>query len=400
MSYHPTFSTRLGDIDRNNTVYAESLTAFPLPAASVIEMEDLTHYTLTKPVNGETNQLKISDNGTIQISTTNAVANVLSTDLTGTTPFFFGNITRLEIGNTNILSNNSAGHCFDLSNNITPGFVFLDQASIQRFDSIGTIEGSSLSAENIGFVLNDAGITLNDMLFIVFRETSFAAQTGDHIILTGTLIGAIFDSNIATPSTGDALFNIDSGLAITNKILIHNNLFSNAAGGTLFDPAGLDQTDPKVIAFNNGNEVDSNWIGSLGFEDNATVTTISSIDTYVDISGTMTDVELERYTRSGGVLTSIGLEDIKALAQVNITASRDIPASSGRTVRAAVFVDTGSGFVEQGSASMNIRGDRTAYSFVVPLFLETNDEIKVQIKNEETLDNILVIDYNLTVAKL
>ncbi len=401
MGLRNTFSTTITDVGRNNTLYVESLNSFVDPVSDVITLQDFNHYIFTKPINTGTNQLEISDNGTVQFSTTNAVVNFLNTELTGTTPLFFGNIRRLIFANFNIISTVSGGHCFDLSKDVVTGFVSLDQANIVGFDSIGTIEGSSLSAENMGLAFNGAGLTLKDMDFVVFREALFSGQTGDHIILTGTLIGAIFDSNIAEPASGDALFNIDSGITITEKILIHNNLFDDASGGTLFDSGGLDQTDPKVIAFNNGNALDSYWVGSLGFKENTTATTVL-LNTYTDIAGTiLAGVENERYTVSGGELTYIGLEDIKTQIEVSISASRTTPASSGRTIRAAVFIDSGSGFVEQAdSFSMTMRGDVASFSFrTKPIILTTGDIIKAQIKNEDTADNILVVDYNLSGPK-
>jgi len=406
MGLRNTFSTTITDLPRNNTVYVENFTIFPEPIANVMLLQDITlrdfiHFIITKPLNVEDNSLQIPDNGTVQFSTTNVIANFLTTEISGTTPCFTGNITRLTIDQLNTVSTNG-GHFFNLSNDIGPGFVFLDQATAQGFDSIGSIEGCSFSTENVGWILCDDGITLNDMLFIVMREQAFTVQKGDHIKLTGTLIGATFDSMIASPLTGDALFNIDSGLSITTQILIHDNLFSDAAGGTLFAAGGLDQTDPQVIARNNGNALDSYWVGSLGFKENATPTVVA-LNTYTDIAGTMVaGVDNERFTISGDTITYIGLEEIKTEIKVSISASRTIPASSGRVIRAAVFIDSGSGFVEQAdSFSMSMVGAARNLSFVTKtVILQTNDQIKCQVKNEDTTDSILVIDYNLTVPKL
>ena len=228
------------------------------------------------------------NNGTNQISTDNPLANVLQSGVTGTTPFITGNITRLNILQTNVVSTSGDGVCFDLSNNVTPGSFFFNEASVQRFDDIGTFDGLTFSSENVGWVLNGSGLTMNNMGVVVMTDQTFFLQTGDHITLTGTLSGYGFFGLIdASPSTGDALFNLDPALSITKKITIRDNPFSSVNGGTLFDPAGLDQTDPKVVCFNNGNELDSYWAGVFGFLDNATNTVITTVDTYTDIAGTI-----------------------------------------------------------------------------------------------------------------
>jgi len=303
MGHQETFGTDNSNIARNNTVYVESINGFPDPVAGVITLVSGINYRFTKPINIGTIEFVIPDNGLVQFSTTNVTNNFLTTEISGSQVLFSGNITRLHIEQLNMTSING-GIWADLSNATGPGFVFLDQATMTGFDSLGSIEGCSFSTENVGGVSNGAGLTLNNMFFIVMREWAFAAITGNHIILTGTLIGAIFEDLIMTPSSGDAFIKIDPGLTIANRILVIDNLFSDAAGGTLFDPTGLDQTDPKVIAFNN-NSPDSNWIGSTGFTGGTTETVFADTSTFVKVAGTYVDGELEGFTSSGGVLTCV-----------------------------------------------------------------------------------------------
>lgn len=392
------FSTDSSNLDDFNTVYVNSLNAFDDSVTSIITFRTRKEHILTRPLGGATNRFKVPDSGIVAITTTNQTINNFETDLTGLTSFIFGNIARLDMIQLNMLSNNG-GKCFDISNNGPPGFVFLNQASVQGFNSIGTIEGCSFSTENVGWVLNGEGLTLNDMLFIVFREASFAAQTGDHITLTGTLIGAIFDSIIAAPSTGDALFNIDSGLTITQKILIHNNLFDDSNGGTLFAAGSLDQTDPKIIAFNNGNALDSYWVGSFGFDNNATVTTISVVDTPVDVAGTLTTNSVsERYSLVGNEITYNGLESIKNVVTIDSSITRET-GNSERNIRTSLLIDSGGGFVEVGSSPMTIRGDIRPNSFDTLVQLDTGHKMKVQVENNTNANNILFKKLNITPKK-
>ncbi len=402
MAIRNTFSTTLTDIGRNNTVYVESLDIFPTPIAKVVTLQDIDltdfiHFIITKPLNVEDNSLKVPDDGTVLLSTTNVTANFLTTEVTGTTPAFTGNITRLAIIQLNTLATNG-GHFFDISNGTNPGFVFLDQATAQGFDSIGTIEGCSFSTENVGWILCDDGITLNDMLFIVMREQSFAAQKGDHIKLTGTLIGATFDSIIATPDAGDAIFNIASDIDISTQILIHDNLFDDAAGGDLFDPAGLDQTDPKVIAHNNGNYIDSYWQASYGFNDNTEVTFIDDPDVDVPIAGTFADNESERFTLDIGTgeLTYIGEEAIKISLKAVMSVSKELQPFNLVKVSLSVNKE----IILLSTMPLSINKNVNQATIYTEIILNKGDTIqKPVIRNVNHTNNPLVSDCNILINK-
>ena len=400
MAIRSVFSTTLRDIPRNNTVYVESLNSFQPPVSQVmvlqdIKLRDFIHFIITKPLNAEDNTLKVPDDGTVLLSTTNVTANFLTTEITGTTPLFSGNITRLAMIRLNSVATNG-GHFLDISNGTVPGFVFLDQITAQGFDSIGTIEGCSLSTENVGWLSCDDGITLNDMLFIVMREQSFADQKGDHIKLTGTLIGATFDSNIATPASGDAIFKITADIA--NQVLIHNNLFSDAAGGDLFDPAGLDQTDPKVIAHNNGNYLDSYWQASYGFNDNTEVTFINDPDTDVPIAGTFADNESERFELDTvtGELTYIGEETIKISLKAVMSISKELQPFN--LVKVSLSVNDS--IILLSTMPLSINKNVSQAIIYTEIILNKGDTIqKPVIRNINHTNNPLVSSCNILINK-
>jgi len=402
MAIRNTFSTTLTDIGRNNTVYVESLNSFQPPVLQVmtlqdIELRDFIHFIITKPLNSEDNSLKIPFDGTVLLSTTNVTANFLTTEITGTTPLFTGNITRLAIIRLNSLATNG-GHFFDISNGTNSGFVFLDQSTAQGFDSIGTIEGCSFSTENVGWVSCDDGMTLNDMLFIVMREQNFVDQKGDHIKLTGTLTGATFDSNIATPASGDAIFSIASDLDISTQILIHDNLFSDAAGGDLFAAGSKNQTDPKVIARNNGNYIDSYWQASYGFNDNTEVTFINDPDTDVPIAGTFADNESERFTLDTvtGEVTYIGEETIKVSLKAVMSISKELQPFN--LVKISLSVNDSIVLLSTMPLSINKNaGQATIYTEII---LNKGDTIqKPVIRNVHYTNNPLVSDCNILINK-
>lgn len=259
--------------------------------------------------------------------------------------------------------------------------------------------------------------------FIPFFQTFFADRFIDreypdrHSTIDETEeIDAPFANIIADPTVAafditlvDSTEVIGAPIAIkkligtTNDVTLKPQVGQTIEGLSEYVLSG--ELGPAVTIFSDGtsdwkiSSIFGNTIGSLGFKESATLTTIGAINTYVDISGTMLDVKLLGFTRSGGELTYVGSRDVEAIAEVSITTERDIPASSARTIRAAVFLDTGSGFVEQNdSFSMTMVGSPRNMCFQVPLSLQKDDIIKVQIKNEDTTDDIVVVDYNLTVS--
>jgi len=413
VSFNPTFSTSVSDINRNRTVYAENLNAFPSPVSGVITLEDGVEYIRTQPINFGSNQIKTPTGGRVQLGALNSPSNIMLTELTGNTPLFIGDVNRLQIMNTILLSLNLGGNLFDISANTINSVVVVNNSAFAGFNSLGILDGGNFDAENMGWLGFAKGLTLNDVNIVNIAEQQFnqvepttleaiieilgasfdPENDGDHFIITGSLNKGIFNRIFASPITGSAVFNIDSAATI-GSINITDSIFDPINGGDWFDPAGLDQTDPKVISLNNTNVIDSNWIGSLGFKENTTVTTISTQDVYVDIDGTIVEVDLERFTRSGAILTYIGLEDIKASIKVSMSILRE-SGNAPRLVRAAIFING----VEQHSASVTMRGETKVLSFNTNTLLVTDDTINVQIKNTNFTENIIVVDYNLAVNK-
>jgi len=71
--------------------------------------------------------------------------------------------------------------------------------------------------------------------------------------------------------------------------------------------------------------------------------------------------------------------------------------ASARTVRAALFIDTGSGFVEDGSVPLDMDNALKSFGFSGVQTINTGDKLKVMIKNETNTDNILIVTYDVVV---
>lgn len=281
MGHREAYSTDITNVGRNKATDAENLSAFPSPLSGVITLDSQTHYIVTQPLDFDEYQLKIPDEGFVQISSVNSPVNTLQTRLTGSTPFIIGDISRLLLTQVSIVSLENEGTLFDLDAGSFGGTLILQESLIQNFASIGNLDNISAFLENVAFSGCDAGITLTDCKTVFFDEVNFttastgvSSQGGDHIIINGSLITGNFESIVANPVTGDSVFNIDSAYS-GEEIIIVNSHYKTSGGGDWFDPAGLDQTNTLVKTRSNINIIPSKNI--------KTVTSAYSVESEDDV---------------------------------------------------------------------------------------------------------------------
>jgi len=427
MSYRPTFATEMSNVDTNKTVYVESLNAFPDPIAGGITLEADTTYIWSKPVNTGTNEFVIPDDGNITLTTTNTVANNWVTEITTGQTLLSGNIGRMFHQGLDTVSLNG-GRCYDFSPGPGVGVIpnlFLSEIRIVGFDKIADMDGIALIAENNAYILNGAGFTLNDMSFLTLDEQNFVLQTGDHITMTGNLTGFAFIRTIVgTPSTGDAVLNLDSALNITNFLQVSLSGFIDTGGGTFFDPAGLDGTDPKVRVLATERVLDSYWIGSTGFTGGTTETVLSDTSTFVKIAGAYVNRYSERFIFSDGVGTYIGLGPIRITVispvVINLTDElesdtielsifvNNVEQASSRVQKtltsiSSTVVDNSGNILVDSSGGIILCGSQTINcpSFYISdiLTLESGDTFDVRVRNISNATNITATDLNLTGVK-
>lgn len=414
MGHQEHFSTVASNPSEFDRIYVNSLNAFPDPVGDTITLANNINYIISRSFSLGAFRFLIPTGGQIELNGTSELLEPLVSTLS-TGALFSGDVQRLVIREVDFINVNPANAAafWGIATIVTPSpTVIFRRSFVTGFSTIGTLEGVFYIANNVVYANCGGGLNLtnpnNRRAGILIKDQQHAAQVGTHVSIFDAQ-GFLSIQNLSgDPSAGDSLLHLDTNLMLPSPGavagggtgLITNCGFHDVNGGTFLTATSVDQTDNRFIFRDNYRTIDSNTIGSLGFKENATVTTISTVNTYTDIVGAFLDIELERFTRSGGELISDNLIPFKAIAHVSITAKRSIPASSARTIRIAVFVDSGLGFVEQAdSASMSMVGSIRNLSFQVPinLLLET-DRIKVQIKNEDTIDDVVVVDYNLTVA--
>lgn len=400
MGHKATFGTEARDISRNSTIYVESLNGFPDPVSDVITLVTGTHYILTKPINCGINQLKVPDDGVIQISASNPPINSLQTELTGVTPFIIGAITELNIFSVDIISLNSVATCFNLSAGAGSPVFDLEDVTVEDFSSIGTLDGISFFSQHVDWVSNVAGLTLNNVPSANVTVQDFSTQTGDHYIITGTMTNGFFSRVSANPGAADSVFNIDSGVT-TSGINIIDSQFDTAGGGSWFDAGGLDQTTPAITTLNNLNVIDSNTVGSISFTGNSTQTVLADTSTFVKVAGTYVDGDLERFTSLSGVITHTGLTSIK----LPVSASAQIllePGVETDSIEVSLFqngAEVSTSRVQQTLDAVFQTPTAIYFNISDIVTLETSDTIEMRARNISNATNITFTDSQILVGK-
>jgi hypothetical protein len=315
MTHINQFSTDSETIDRNRTVYVESLNSFPDPTGidnKEIHLVDGVNYEWTKPLTASEMQdfrFIFPTAGSVSLSTSSQVSNSLTTGITTGAALFSGTPDRVIIDGLDIFASDG-GTWIDLTGAATafPN-LFLTGSRVQGFDSLGTMTGMGYLAENVSYFFNKAGLTSHNALLMALDEQNFAGQQGDHFIFTGSLSFATMRAVLSAPLTGDALFNFDPAL-ITGGIQIHIGAFNPTGGGSMFAAGGLNETSPSVRVTNVLNAASSNILIGTRFTGGTTPTILSDTSTFVQIAGTYIDGLAERSASSGGVITYAGFDPI------------------------------------------------------------------------------------------
>lgn len=266
MTYNPTFSTRISDLDRNNVVYVESLNALPTPVSNVITLEDQKEYILTKPINLGINQLQIPTGGQVRLTTTNQFLNTLTTELTGGTPLIIGDFARFLLDQFVIINSTGTANLFGANAVTTLNAVtFFTECTISGFASLGTLTKIPLGFENVVFFDCDDGLTLTDTINqlgfgCTITETNFVNQGGDHLTFTGTAGTLFFDAVVGAPTTNNRIFNFDS-VTVDGTVSTGFVDFDSSNGGTtgltqsVSSNTTLSNIIPEILADSSGGAI-------------------------------------------------------------------------------------------------------------------------------------------------
>jgi hypothetical protein len=286
-----------------------------------------------------------------------------------------------------------------------------DSSGIARFNfTVGPTLFVNQEVVIVGYTTNTAynttgNITATGAGFFEIEVIPFGTNeaggsfTSDSVTLTDTAT-TLVDGDTLVIRT-DLSTDYDNGATVYNQLTNTfqiNRTFTVTQTGT-WDTAGIDETDPRVLAFNNSNFKDSQFIASAFVTGNTDATTIAVSNTFVDIifgtvgSAIVSGETIERWKvvdEINCILEYVGREPTQEGISNDITA-----ISSGGTL---VFpfkweIDRGAGFVDLDDnipMPLTIGADASSISGRFRFAATLGDQIKPQVTRESGSSTITV----------
>ena len=254
-----------------------------------------------------------------------------SATYTGTGTFISGaSVGSLTFDGVNI-TDSGTGTLLSLTGGAGFPSVSFGKSSFVGFASLGTMTGIYASLINCTFILIDTGLSfvncpvvaIKDCLSILWNNT-----TTDFFAMSGASTGQIvFNGNLVTPQSNEAVLNIDS--ALTAEVSASGNVFSDLSGGALFRAGSLDQQNIySVFAPSHGVQRSQAKI-KMAFIGNVTATTIASSGVPVQVNATWVTTQEQRLTgTSAGRMTVNNIEDVT----LNIILATSVEIATGSKI--------------------------------------------------------------------
>ena len=176
-----------------------------------------------------------------------------------------------------------------------------------------------------------------------------------------------------------------------------NKTFVVSRGGT-WNTAGINQTDPRVLAQGNPRFIDSKSIGSAHIAGNSTATSIATVNTWTDFnfgSGLIGSSNIERWKiiSPTGDLEYVGNEPFSGTLMANLTAAGTLGG-----------VDYEFRAIKNGSPTPDdiISGITTTTALrnanlLVPVTAIKGDLFRLQVQNIVNDDDITIINLSINI---
>lgn len=391
MAHIPLGASVLTDVVRNKVINVETVNVFDdVRAGNIVTPAIGTKYNFTKDVNLGQIQFVAPAGGEVEISSDNLISNSLTSELTGTAPLFSGDWARLIIRDIDITMTD--GNMLDVTSTTDPApLVQFQNGIFSGGNGLGEVNGALLLWREAGIFNWNSGITIDDNGFVQntgvqFFNAQFLNIPGVQVTVQGNQAVTLISGNFTVPSSGGSFLKLIND--VPDGIQIRDNRIIEALGGNLLAAGSFDQTTVGAFFRNNNSHADSEWIGEVGFEGNATATTIL-VNTPTNITGTFVSGELERHTHSSGEITYTGLRDVTESIEISASISNGTGGGK-RDIQVHLLVDTGLGFSIVSTRGISMDAEAKSVSFTTEVHLVNGDKYKAQIENIENNDSILV----------
>jgi len=322
----------------------------------------------------------IKDNTLLTIRGCTLIAGSIFNTTGGTTGTFTA-VADASVGVTTINSVTDSSGVARFNFTVGPTLFVNQQVDIANFVTNTAYNGTFLiTTTGIGFFEvatiafgTDEAVGSFQCPSVTMTDTGTTLVDGDSLVI---------DTDLATDYDGGAIvYN-----QLTNSFQI-NRTFTVTQTGT-WDTAGIDQTDPRILASDNPGFVESKYIATAFVNDNSTANgTI--------VNNTFTDMVFG--TGGGGLVAGSTMEGWKLIDPINstfeyfknepfdglITFDFTLVSSGGsQDFRFKWEIDTGSGFgnlPDAVEALVNVGNDAHSITKTFPLRANKGDQIKPQI---------------------
>jgi hypothetical protein len=228
-----------------------------------------------------------------------------------------------------------------------------------------------------------------------------AGSGNTHLDILGEILhGVIRDNSFETPDVNDRAIEIDNSISDDSRILIEGNVDRNDSKDTLFLSPGLDAIDPKLTVKNNVRQINSKVFAQIKSSGHTTnITNNSYTATTTNTWGL--SIGEDRFENTDGSLEYVGLES--ALVTITYTILFHSSGGNDEDLGAAIFLDTGSGFLPITSSEYQIHQVKdTSPGTLTVTFTHTlhpGHIILLYVRNFDSTDNIVITNANVVVTE-
>jgi hypothetical protein len=362
----------------------KSLSGFPAPVGGVILLPADSNWQISGTIDLQGNRIECA--GVVSINGVSSGTSILqSTGLAGaliTTAY------ALTMQNLTL----TADLVFNIDGGGTAAIGFgavnlIDCAAIGTIQNVANFNVVNSAWRNTTACVFDGTVGTTRFLNCAFDVSSGTLFTvSATAVITRRLTFNLCGMVVASGAVG---IDIISGASIPNDMFILDDVGFTGASTTYIQ---------GILADDNRNR----WIGCRGIQNdtnsayyfmqnNATATVIAAINTFVDIAGTTTAGDLQRFTHSNNRATYVGVLNRPFLASAVCT----LTAGNNQTISMRFVVRNAANVIIATSPAIDVTTSGTGRSENIkvefPISLNTGDYVRAQVANSN-VTNVVVND--------
>ena len=383
-------------IGGGDIVFVNSKDDLPTPVSNVITLADNVTYYFTTTVDLLGDRL-VGGQNTVILGASSENSRITSTGL-GTGVALFTTEWTTPIRHVTFQDGDTA---LAIDGSVNPplaldwtGVNFLNVPNVGLIDTADNwiySKGAFLNSQNLQFDGTHGTIGIDNSIFV----GSGSAGNILDILSTATItrrFRLIYSSVVVFGSTVG--INVDASATIPTEGYILDTI-NFSAGGTYL--SGVSYTDNKTRFVNSKGIENTAEIGNYFMTNNATVTTITTVDTAVKVLGATTANAInQKFTHTDNRLTYVGalIRDFQVTATISLT--------SGNNKVIGVYVAKNGVIITSSEMYSTTSGSGRAESVTCQTILELaeNDYVEIWVENSSNSDDITVEYLNVICKSL